>query len=180
MLLKINNKLNKGLSLISAVVLIVMMVHILAHALGRYFFSSPIYGTNEIVQYWYLPLVALLGIPAAQLQKQHITVTLVTGRMAFRNAAIFKIFAALLGAAVSGLWTWYGFQEALRRMEMGATAGVTDIVIWPIYFLVPITFLLLAALYVIDIIAMKHVDDPEEALISDTPIKHELSARDVA
>lgn len=165
----ITDRLNKALSIITAVVLIVMMVHIVLHAVLRFSLSAPIYGTNEMVQYWYLPLVALLGIPAAQLQKQHITVTLATERMNFWNAAIFKISAALLGVVVSLLWAWFGFEEALQRMSIGATAGVTDITIWPVYFLVPLTFLLLAALYIVEMIAIRHADALEKPLVSDSP-----------
>lgn len=177
MLTKINDRLNTTLSVITAVVLIVMMFHVVAHGVLRYLFSAPIYGTNEMVQYWYLPLVALLGIPAAQLQKQHITVTLATGRMNFWNAAIFKIFAALLGAGVSLLWAWFGLEEALHRMSIGATAGVTDVTIWPVYFLVPLTFLLLAALYVVEMISLRHAEDPEEPLVSETADEIELASK---
>src|SRR5699024_579119 len=66
--------LGKCLTITTAAEIIVMMVHIVVHALTRSLFDAPIYGTNEIVEYWYLPVVALLGIPAAQLQKEHITV----------------------------------------------------------------------------------------------------------
>jgi TRAP-type C4-dicarboxylate transport system permease small subunit len=177
MLLKINDRLNQALSAITAVVLIAMMVHITLHALLRFFFSAPIYGTNEMVQFWYLPLVALLGIPAAQLQRQHITVTLATERMRFWNAAIFKMFAAVLGAILSGLWAWFGFQEALDRMAMGATAGVTDIVVWPVYFLVPLTFGLLAALYVVEIVAIRRLDDPEAALVTNVASETEVISK---
>lgn len=166
MLLKMNDRLNQALSAITAVVLIVMMVHITLHALMRFFFSAPIYGTNEMVQFWYLPLVALLGIPAAQLQRQHITVTLATERMRFWSAAIFRIFAAVLGAIVSTLWAWFGFRKALDRMALGATAGVTDIVVWPIYFLVPAAFGLLAILYVVEMFAIRNLADPEAALVT--------------
>lgn len=177
MLTKINDRLNRALSIITAVVLIAMMLHVVTHALLRFLFSSPIYGTNEMVQYWYLPLVALLGIPAAQLQKQHITVTLATGRMNYWNAAIFKIAAALVGAVVSVLWAWFGFEEALHRMSIGATAGVTDVTIWPVYFLVPLTFIILAALYVVEMIAVRHAEDPEAPLVDETADEIETAAR---
>lgn len=176
MLTKINDRLNTALSVVTAIVLIAMMLHVVAHAVLRFLFSSPIYGTNEMVQYWYLPLVALLGIPAAQLQKQHITVTLATGRMNFWNAAIFKMFAALLGVVVSLLWAWFGLEEALHRMSIGATAGVTDVIIWPVYFLVPLTFGLLATLYIVEMIALRHADDPEAPLVSDTADEASLAS----
>ena len=68
------------LTITTAAAVIVMMLHIVIHALTRSLFDAPIYGTNEIVEYWYLPIVALLGIPAAQLQKEHITVTMAIER----------------------------------------------------------------------------------------------------
>src|SRR5699024_7793184 len=121
-----------------ATAIIVMMVHIVVHALARSLFDAPIYGTNEIVEYWYLPVVALLGIPAAQLQKEHITVTMVIERARPATASVFTIFACVLGALVSLAFAWFGLDKALENMAIGQTADVSDIITWPVYFLVPV------------------------------------------
>src|SRR5699024_5320151 len=113
------------------------------HALARSLFDAPIYGTNEIVEYWYLPIVALLGIPAAQLQKEHITVTMAVDRARPATAAVFKVFAAILGALVSLAFGWFGLLKALENTAIGSTADVSDIITWPVYYLVPIVFVLL-------------------------------------
>ena len=40
--------------------------------------------------------------------------------------------------------------KALENMAIGQTADVSDIITWPVYFLVPIVFILLATLYLLD------------------------------
>lgn len=165
-MLQFNQRLNKALSVISALVMIVMMLHIVAHALGRFLFDAPIYGTLEIVEFWYLPMVVLLGIPAAQLQNEQITVTLAIERMNHRTAIVFKIFACVLGGLVSLGFALFGLAEARENMEMGLTAGVLQILTWPVYFLVPLVFVLLAILYVIDIAMILKSGEPEVDLVT--------------
>lgn len=146
-MLKFEKGVESTLSLITAITLMLMMLHIVAHGILRYFFSSPIYGTNEIVSYWYLPIVVLLGIPAAQLRDEHINVTLVTGRLSEGTAAIFTAFGALIGLLLCVGFAWFGLTEALGNAAMGTTAGVTSVISYPVYFLVPLVFGLLGILY---------------------------------
>lgn len=140
--------LDRSLSIVTSIALIIMMLHIVLHAVMRGFFQAPITGTNEIVTFYYLPLVALLGIPAAQLKREHITVTLFTERMGERAAVALTVIACGVGVALSVGFAYFGLLEALGNFESGSTAGVTAIITWPIYFLVPIVFSLLAFLYI--------------------------------
>ncbi|WP_349828248.1 TRAP transporter small permease [Brevibacterium litoralis] len=149
-MVKFNLGLDRTLSVLTAVVVIAMMLHVVAHALLRYFFNAPIYGTNEIVAYWYLPAIALLGIPAATLQREHISVTLAVEAMGNNARVIWHVFGNAIGVLLSLGFAWFGLEEALEKMHMGATAGVTDIITWPMYFLVPAVFAILAILNVID------------------------------
>src|SRR5699024_4767931 len=171
---RVNAGLDRVLSVLAAVATVLMMLHVVAHALLRYFLNSPLYGTNEIVAYWYLPAIALLGIPAAHLQKEHITVTLVTERM----GRIYKNIPGLLVGDprlhVSVGFAYFGFEEATDKMALGATAGVTDIVTWPIYFLVPVTFVLLALLHVFDMVVIVRTGDPDRDPTTGEPVEDEL------
>lgn len=173
-MLKFSEVLGKCLTITTAAAVIVMMVHIVIHALLRSVFDAPIYGTNEIVEYWYLPIVALLGIPAAQLQKQHITVTMGLERMRPSTASVFTVFACLLGALVALAFAWFGFGRALENMAIGSTADVSDIITWPVYFLVPIVFGLLAALYVLDAVVIVATGKPDRDLASGRPAEHDI------
>ncbi|PCC48608.1 TRAP transporter small permease [Brevibacterium aurantiacum] len=169
--------LNKCLTITTAAAIIIMMVHIVIHALTRSLFDAPIYGTNEIVEYWYLPIVALLGIPAAQLQKEHITVTMAIERARPAAAAVFTIFACILGALVSLAFAWFGLTRALEYMAIGQTADVSDVITWPVYFLVPIVFVLLAVLYVLDAAVIARTGQPDPDLVTDEPAEHGLETR---
>ena len=160
-MVKLNAVLNKCLTITTAAAIIIMMLHIVVHALTRSLFDAPIYGTNEIVEYWYLPIVALLGIPAAQLQKEHITVTMAVDRARPATALVFRFFACILGTLVSLAFAWFGLLKALENMAIGSTADVSDIITWPVYFLVPIVFVLLAALYVFDAVLIARTGEPE-------------------
>ena len=146
--------LDRWLTVTTAAAIIVMMLHIVTHALARSIFHTPLYGTNEVVEYWYLPIVALLGIPAAQLQKEHITVTMAIERAKPATAAVFTAFACVLGALVSVAFAWFGLTKALENTAIGSTADVSAVITWPVYYLVPIVFVLLAVLYILDAIAI--------------------------
>ena len=149
-----NRVLDRWLTVTTAAAVIVMMLHIVTHALARSLFDAPIYGTNEIVEYWYLPIVALLGIPAAQLQQEHITVTMAIERAKPATAAVFTVFACLLGTLVSIAFAWFGLSKALENTAIGSTADVSDVITWPVYYLVPVVFVLLAVLYILDAVAI--------------------------
>lgn len=163
-MMRFNQSIDKTLSYVSAIVLIIAVLHVVAHALLRSFFTAPIYGTNEIVTYWYLPIIVLLGIPAAQLQSEHIKVTLVTERMSDRMQGLLLRFSSLISLALCVGFAWYGFGEAMDKFRVGATAGVTDIVTWPVYFVVPLGFVVLGYLYVI------HLFRPAQPLL---PVQEE-------
>ena len=169
--------LDRWLTVTTAAAIIVMMLHIVTHALARSLFDAPIYGTNEIVEYWYLPIVALLGIPAAQLQKEHITVTMAIERARPATAAVFTIFACILGALVSLAFAWFGLTRALEYMAIGQTADVSDVITWPVYFLVPIVFVLLAVLYILDAVVIARTGQPDPDMVTGAPAEHDLETR---
>lgn len=169
-----NQRLNRILTVASALAMIAMMLHVVAHALLRSFLGSPIYGTNEMVTYWYLPIVALLGIPAAQLQKQHISVTLITDRFGSRTEGLFNAFACVLGAIVALGFAWFGLGEAIDNMRTQSTAGVTNITTWPVYFVVPFAFSLLAYIYLTHALSASTKGPPT----SDQPVGDRIELED--
>ncbi|WP_181276223.1 TRAP transporter small permease [Brevibacterium oceani] len=176
-MLTFNRVLDRCLTVTTAAAIIIMMLHIVLHALTRSLFDAPIYGTNEIVEYWYLPIVALLGIPAAQLQKEHITVTMAIERAKSATASVFKIFACILGALVSVGFAWFGFTRALTYMDIGRTADVSSVITWPVYFLIPVVFMLLAVLYVLDAIVIVRIGEPDLDLSTGEPAETDLENR---
>ena len=117
-----------------------MMAHITANALLRTFANDPLPNTLEITQYWYLPIIAFLGFIAAQARGQHIAADLIYERFPEVTKRYVLAVLALLSAVVCLGFAWFGWGEAVHAREIGKTAGVSDLVAWPPYFLVPIAF----------------------------------------
>lgn len=134
----------------------------LANALGRTWFGTPIYGANEMVATWFLPALVLLGIPSAQVWKEHINVTLAIETLGLRGLAWLRMIGYLLSALLCGAFAWWGMDRALSQMAVGETAGITSLPIWPAYFLVPFGFTIAAIIFLVD--AWLSFKDPAEEI----------------
>lgn len=147
----------------------VMMVHITVNALMRTFAQSPLPNTLEIVQYWYMPIVAFLGFVAAQYRGQHIAADLVF--LMLPQAVRRYVLAAgcLLGAVLMAGFAWYGWGEAMHALQIRKTAGVSDLIAWPGYFLVPVALGSLTVQLVLAAVnAVRHPEkDPGTGAASD-------------
>lgn len=147
---KVVKSLDTVLCSIAALALLAMMILTVVNALTRTWFSSPIEDANEIVAQWFLPVLVLFGIPAAQVWKEHLNVTLATERMNPISLALTKVVGYTACAVASAALTWFGLEEALKKMDIGATAGITTLPVWPFYFLVPIGFAFATIVFVLD------------------------------
>ncbi len=158
----------------AVVVTFVMMIHITANALMRTFLNDPIANTLEITQYWYLPIVAFLGFIAAQARGQHIAADLVFEQLPDVTKRWFLAVIFLIAAVVAAGFAWFGWGEAQHAREIGKTAGVSDVVSWPTYYLVPLAFgsltfqFLWAAVRSVTHPEDDHfISDPDDALVLD-------------
>ncbi|MGW5749736.1 TRAP transporter small permease [Nocardia rhamnosiphila] len=148
----------------AVIVLFVMMLHVTANALLRAFAAAPIQNTLEITQYIYLPIIALLGFMAAQARGEHIVADLVTHYFPrpVRRAVLGAGYLAAL--IVMAGFAWYGLEEALHARDIGQTAGVSTVVSWPVLFLVPLAFAVLAVqLGVAAVRALRGAEDADTA-----------------
>lgn len=143
-----------AIELLAVISIFVMMVHVSLNALTRSFFSAPIFGTLEMTSFWYLPLVAALGFIAAQLRKEHITAELVYDALPRPAKLITAVLTSLLSAGVSGLFFWFGLQDALHSLDIGKSAGNTDHQVWPFQLATALSFAFLAGSFVVQIIGM--------------------------
>ncbi|WP_052336902.1 TRAP transporter small permease [Nocardioides alkalitolerans] len=158
----------------AVVVTFVMMVHITANALMRTFLNDPIPNTLEITQYWYLPIVAFLGFIAAQARGQHIAADLVFEQLPDVTKRFFLAGIFTLAAVVAAGFAWFGWGEAQHAQEIGKTAGVSDVVSWPTYYLVPLAFGSLTFQFLWTAVrSVTHpeddhfISDPDDALVLD-------------
>lgn len=142
--------ISRALNVIGAAFLLLMMMQVLLNVASRYFFNSPIANTHEMVGYWYLPAVALLGFVTAKLVGEHIDAPLIFDKLPMRSQRILALVSAFLGIALCALFANYTFLEALAGTSTQSTAGTSSLPIWPILYLPPLVFIVLAALFFVD------------------------------
>lgn len=129
----------------AVIVTFVMMVHIAANALLRSLGGSPINHTLELTQYWYVPIIALLGFVAAQARNEHITADLIFDKLPPVTRPWVLGIGYIITAVVMAGFAWYGWGEAQHSAKIGKTAGVSTLISWPVMFLVPLVFASLTA-----------------------------------
>ncbi|GAA2853203.1 hypothetical protein GCM10010517_11020 [Streptosporangium fragile] len=156
----------------AVIVTFVMMIHITANALLRALANSPLPNTLEIVQYWYLPTVAFLGFVAAQYRGQHIAADLVFQMLPDVTRRYVLALVFVLCTVLSAGFAWFSWGEAVHAMQTGKTAGVSDVVAWPAYFLVPLAFASLTVQFgLASLRAVTHpeadqfIGDPDDAIL---------------
>lgn len=145
--LRFQERAIRTVEIIASACILLLLVHTIANVVTRYFFNSPIPGTNEYGGYWHLPLIAFLGFVCAKTRGQHVEARLIYDRLKPQNQREYQVFSSAITALVCLVFAYYGFAEAVHSMEIGLTGGVTSVIIWPVTFLVPISFAILALQY---------------------------------
>lgn len=144
----------------AAVGLLALTVVTVVNALGRTWLGSPVYASTEMAAQWFLPLIVLLGIPSAQVWKEHYTVSIITVRLGRRSLLLTKLLAYAGSAVVCTAVAWFGYLKALEETEVQATAGITTLPVYPFYFLVPAGFALAALVFACDaVLALRNPSD---------------------
>lgn len=131
--------LEKLLMVIASLVLLVLTGLTTADALGRYLLNSPIPGTGEIIEDYFMIALIFLPLSYSFMQEGHVHVTMIERFFPVRvkfligklNLLLSFIFFALI--TVAG---WRGFAEAWRIDEISTSS--VGYPMWPCYLMVPI------------------------------------------
>jgi TRAP-type C4-dicarboxylate transport system permease small subunit len=127
-----------------------MMLHVAADVAGRYLLNAPVDGTITVVSHYYMVFLGFIALGVAQRRDAHISVEIVTDLMPRRVQGWLAAAASLLAAVAFAFLAVRTWQEAVGKMEVGASMqqGTVTIPIWPSYFAVPIgsALMVLAAL----------------------------------
>ena len=163
---RILNRINKAIGLvagaIAGVATIVMMFHVIANVVARKIFNHPLPATLEITQYWYMPLLAILGILAAQIAMENLRADILFARFPPVARKWLAIVTNVVAALICLGFAWYSFGAAVENARIGQTAGISLLPIWWVGFVVPVTFLLLAYVFVAQIF-LPGLADPDNA-----------------
>jgi len=112
---------------------VLMMFHIVADVLMKYFFNSPLEGTIETVAGYYMVAVVFLPFAYVAYTEGQIIVELFTRGLTPRNQLRLDGFIGIATFVYMAVFTWQTFEEAIVRtaqLEIWET-GTSEIPIWP-------------------------------------------------
>jgi len=131
--------LEKLLIGIASITLLVLMGLTTADALGRYLLNSPIPGTGEIIEDYFMIALIFLPLSYSFMQEGHVHVTMIErffpDRVKFLIGKLNLLLSFILFAliVVAG---WRGFAEAWRIDEISTSS--VGYPMWPCYLMVPV------------------------------------------
>jgi TRAP-type C4-dicarboxylate transport system permease small subunit len=124
---------------ISSIFLVLMMLHVTADVLMKYFFNSPIEGTFETVTYYYMISIVFLPLAMVELRNEHIYVDLFVRRLPERIQQGIFIFACFTGIVYFSIMTFQTFIDALKATAERETVMSNYLFyVWPSRWALPI------------------------------------------
>ena len=131
--------LEKLLIGVASLALLVLTLLTTADALGRYLFNSPIPGTGELIEDYFMIALIFLPLSYSFMQEGHVHVTMIEQFFPTRVKFLIGKFNLLLSFglfALIALAGWMGFAEALRIDEISTSS--VGYPMWPCYAMVPV------------------------------------------
>lgn len=113
--------LDLAIRIVAAVLLMTMMALTVCDVLGRYLFNAPLRGATEVTELL-LAAVIFIGLPAVTLDREHITVDLLTERLSHAPKAVLQAAMTLVSAVVLGVIAW---RLWLVAAQVGGYNGTT-------------------------------------------------------
>ena len=146
-------KVSKVAAIIAAIVLAIMMLVTVADVVGRYFFLSPIKGTWEIVGLL-LVCAGTWGLGYCQIQKGHISITVLLQRFSWRVQAIIRSLAYLIGLVGFSLLCWRMFLMTERYLTTmkGYVTDTLEIPYPPFMIMLTIGTGIMALVLIVDLV----------------------------
>ncbi len=133
---------SETMGVVAVVVLAFMMMLTVTDVCLRYFFDRPIMASSEITEYM-MVIVGFLGMAWCALKGMHIKVDLIVGRWSEKTQVIMNIINAVLVIGVCALIASQSFFEGFAARDMGKASEITDIVVYPFYWLIVFSYALL-------------------------------------
>ncbi len=127
-------------SVLGAIGIIIMMIHIACDVLARLFLGSPLIGTNEIVSRYYMITVTFLPLAWVEYRNGMISVELFDAHLPKPVLLLSDLMVGLVSVGALAILAWTSWHEALEAFskDVFVMAIGTRIPVWPTYFFIPI------------------------------------------
>lgn len=138
----------------AALILIAMMLQVVIDIFMRSFLGAGFPATADVVGRYYMVAISFLPLAMTEVDRRHIEATIFTDRLTGRARQAVGLLGFGIGLAVFAVMTWGSAQEALRQTARQAyvEAGTLHFPTWPSYWILPVSFALIAAVLVMRIV----------------------------
>lgn len=151
-IIEIFDRLERYLMFLAVVLITFMMLLISADTIGRYVFSKPITGANEIVTIYLIVAIVYLALSNTLKHNEHISIDFFASKFPEWIQKIFSIitnFLALLLFSIIFYQSWLVTYKAYVTSE--SFVGVITFPMFPAYGLVPLGSLFLIIRLIINL-----------------------------
>ena len=128
-----------------------MMCLTSADALSRYAFNSPILGAFEITEKYLMVAAIFMGLSYGYRGGLFIRVTFLVDRLSGSARIAADYFAFLVTLAFCGFFLWATAVQGWRGLHEDTELSTLPILVGPAYCLVPVGFLALTVLMLVDL-----------------------------
>ena len=137
------------ISNITAISLFLMMLHIAADVIMRYFFNSPLPGTMTVIMYYYMIVVVFASVVLVERSDAHIRIELLTERFPLPAQRLLRKLSDIGSLVIYGAIAFRGYEQALAALGERTLVmeGEAEIITWPTYFVIPVC--ILVALFIV-------------------------------
>ena len=135
---------------VSQVAVTLMMLLTATDVILRYIFNSPIIFAQEVTELLLVVLVSL-GLSYCAIEKEHVNVDVLAGKLSKRWLAIFDCFTGLITLAFFLLIVWRSFVHMNYLAERRLTSLVLYIPLYPFVGLIGVSFGLFTIVILMDL-----------------------------
>jgi len=121
----------------------IMMFHVVLDTVLRAA-GRPMPSTMDIVSYWWVVLIAFMGLAAGERADAHLRAPVLFERIIPAHQRHWSILAVVLGVGVTLVIAFLTLLDALEAAEIREVTGAVRTVIWPLRFVVPVCMVLYA------------------------------------
>lgn len=139
---KFNYAINKIAVLAQIICIMAMSILVFADVALRFFFAKPISGCAEMVGFL-MTVVGFMGLGICALDKSHLNIDILVNKLSPKAQIINSIINSVLVIVVGAAMTYGGFCQGMTVLGYGTRATLTNIYVYPFYWLMTLGFALL-------------------------------------
>lgn len=135
-------RLESGLNLVAALVILAVMLIGVFQVLGRKLVNLPVPGYVDVIEFT-MGVFAFIAIAYTQRLGGHVRMEILLKRLRGRTFWIVEAVGTVIVIAIVAVLAWFGYEHFLRAWSIGDSTIDIQLPLWPSKLLVPAAFAVL-------------------------------------